>query len=165
MYVTHTIELPPSASSSAREELQFLPPSKLNVENVSKTFKSRTGPVQALDNVSLQVGEGEFVCLVGPSGCGKSTLLNIIAGLEKPDTGTVIADGEPVSGAGARPHGDVPGGRPLPLAGRDRQCPLRPEAEAAISRARSAWRWRAITSSWWASSASHARISTSFPAA
>ena len=100
MYVTHTFELPPSASSSVREELQFLPPSKLNVESVSKTFKSRTGPVHALDKVSMQVGEGEFVCLVGASGCGKSTLLNIIAGLEKPDSGTVVADGLRVVGPG-----------------------------------------------------------------
>jgi NitT/TauT family transport system ATP-binding protein len=100
MYVTHTFELPASTSTTVREELQFLPPSKLNIENVSKTFKTRTGPVQALDQVSLQVGEGEFVCLVGASGCGKSTLLNIIAGLEKPDSGTVTADGLRVSGPG-----------------------------------------------------------------
>jgi len=100
MYFTQTIELPPATSTSVREELQFLPPSKLNIENVSKTFKTRTGPVQALDNVSLQVGEGEFVCLVGASGCGKSTLLNIIAGLEKPDSGTVTADGLRVIGPG-----------------------------------------------------------------
>ncbi len=104
MYFTHTIQLPRTAevdpSSSVREELRFLPPSKLTVENVSKSFKSRTGPVQALDRVSLQVGEGEFVCLVGASGCGKSTLLNIIAGLEKPDDGTVKADGDRVTGPG-----------------------------------------------------------------
>jgi NitT/TauT family transport system ATP-binding protein len=56
--------------------------------------------VQALDDVSLAVGEAEFVCLVGASGCGKSTLLNIIAGLEKPDSGTVLADGKPVTGPG-----------------------------------------------------------------
>ncbi|HKP92638.1 MAG TPA: ABC transporter ATP-binding protein, partial [Chthoniobacterales bacterium] len=93
MYFTQTFELPRSASSSVRDELQFIPPSKLNVEKVSKTFKTRSGPVQALDRVSLQVNEGEFVCLVGASGCGKSTLLNIIAGLEKPDDGTVTADG------------------------------------------------------------------------
>jgi NitT/TauT family transport system ATP-binding protein len=93
MYYTQTIELPAVANEHVREELQFLPPSKLSIEKVSKTFKTRTGPVQALDQVSLQVGEGEFVCLVGASGCGKSTLLNIIAGLEKPDNGTVTADG------------------------------------------------------------------------
>jgi NitT/TauT family transport system ATP-binding protein len=93
MYYTQTIELPAVASEHVREELQFLPSSKLSIEKVSKTFKTRTGPVQALDEVSLQVGEGEFVCLVGASGCGKSTLLNIIAGLEKPDSGTVTADG------------------------------------------------------------------------
>ena len=58
------------------------------------------GRVHALENVSLSVGEGEFVCLVGASGCGKSTLLNIIAGLEKPDSGTILADGKPVTGPG-----------------------------------------------------------------
>lgn len=100
MYFTQTFALPRSASPTVREELQVIPPSKLRVEAVSKTFKTRTGPVQALDRVSLRVQEGEFVCLVGASGCGKSTLLNIIAGLEKPDSGSVTADGVPVTAPG-----------------------------------------------------------------
>ena len=87
-------------ASSVTDELQVVPPSKLAIDNVSKSFKSATGIVQALDRVSMQVGEGEFVCLVGASGCGKTTLLNIIAGLEKPDNGTVMADGKPVSAPG-----------------------------------------------------------------
>ena len=86
--------------SSATEELQVVPPSKLAVENVSKSFKGGSGSVLALDKVSLNVAEGEFVCLVGASGCGKTTLLNMIAGLEKPDSGTVSADGKPVTGPG-----------------------------------------------------------------
>ena len=88
------------SGSSVSEELQVIPPSKLAIENVSKSFKTATGVVQALEGVSLQVGEGEFVCIVGASGCGKSTLLNIIAGLEKPDSGTVMADGKPVTAPG-----------------------------------------------------------------
>src|SRR5437773_7999850 len=86
--------------SSATEELQVIAPSKLAIENVSKNFRSRAGNVLALDRVSLNVAEAEFVCIVGASGCGKSTLLNIIAGLEKPDSGTVFADGKPVKGPG-----------------------------------------------------------------
>src|SRR5476649_264363 len=82
------------------EELQNVPPEKLVVEGVSKWFRTRRATVHALDNVSLTIHEGEFVCLVGPSGCGKSTLLNIIAGLEKPDKGQVLADGKPVLGPG-----------------------------------------------------------------
>ncbi len=82
------------------EELQVIPPSKLSIESVSKSFKGTAGRVLALDRVSLSVEEGEFVCLVGASGCGKSTLLNIIAGLEKPDSGTVQVDGKPVTGPG-----------------------------------------------------------------
>jgi NitT/TauT family transport system ATP-binding protein len=87
-------------TSSASEELQVIAPSKLSIENVSKCFRTGTGDVLALDRINLQVGEGAFVCLVGPSGCGKTTLLNIIAGLEKPDSGRVLADGKPVTGPG-----------------------------------------------------------------
>src|SRR6516165_238909 len=86
--------------SSAAEELQVIAPSKLAIERVSKSFKGASGSVLALDKVSLNVAEGEFVCLVGASGCGKTTLLNMIAGLEKPDSGTVYADGKPVTGPG-----------------------------------------------------------------
>jgi len=77
-------------------------PSKLVLEQVSKWFRTSTLTVHALDDVTLRIAEGEFVCLVGPSGCGKSTLLNIIAGLERPDRGVVQADGQAIAGPG--PH-------------------------------------------------------------
>ena len=86
--------------SSVTEELEIIAPSKLSIENVSKSFKGASGPVLALDRVSLNVAEGEFVCLVGASGCGKTTMLNIIAGLEKPDSGRVLANGKPVTSPG-----------------------------------------------------------------
>lgn len=73
---------------------------KLVVEDVSKRFTSQRATVQALDNVSLTVAEGEFVCLIGPSGCGKSTLLDIMAGLTVADSGRVLADGRLVQGPG-----------------------------------------------------------------
>ena len=85
---------------SLADELQAVAPAKLAVNGVSKSFASSAGKVQALDRVSMQVGEGEFLCLVGASGCGKSTLLNIIAGLEKPDSGQILSDGDPISGPG-----------------------------------------------------------------
>jgi NitT/TauT family transport system ATP-binding protein len=87
-------------TGSVIDELQLVPPSKLAIEDVSKIFRTATGEVLALDRVSLQVNEAEFVCLVGPSGCGKTTLLNIIAGLEKPDSGRVLADGKPITSPG-----------------------------------------------------------------
>jgi NitT/TauT family transport system ATP-binding protein len=87
-------------TGSVSEELELVAPSKLSIDNVSKSFRTATGPVLALDRVSLNVNEGEFVCLVGPSGCGKTTLLNIIAGLDSPDSGTVLTDGKPVIGPG-----------------------------------------------------------------
>jgi NitT/TauT family transport system ATP-binding protein len=83
-----------------KEELYFVPPAKLRIDEVSKSFTTRSGTVQALDRISLQINEGDFICLVGPSGCGKSTLLNIIAGLEKPDSGQTLMDGKPVTQPG-----------------------------------------------------------------
>jgi NitT/TauT family transport system ATP-binding protein len=75
-------------------------PAKLAIKDVSKSFRTGARLVHALDRISLEVGEGEFVCLLGPSGCGKSTLLNIIAGLEKSDEGSLFADGQPIGGPG-----------------------------------------------------------------
>jgi NitT/TauT family transport system ATP-binding protein len=75
-------------------------PGKLAVEGVSKWFRTRRAIVHALDDITLHMEGGEFVCLVGPSGCGKSTLLDIVAGLTKPDQGQVLADGQPVIGPG-----------------------------------------------------------------
>ena len=68
-------------------------PPYLQVRNVSKSF----GKVGALDAVSLDVREGEFLFLLGPSGCGKTTLLRIIAGLEEPTAGRVIQAGVDVT--------------------------------------------------------------------
>ena len=74
---------------------------RLSLRNVSKTFQSpKTGEVGALENISLDVKNGEFLTLVGPSGCGKSTLLNVIAGFEKPDRGEVYVDDRLVTGPG-----------------------------------------------------------------
>ena len=81
-------------------EAKTLPPAKLAIKGVSKWFRTGRADVQALDNINLVVGEGEFVCLVGPSGCGKSTLLDVIAGLTRPDQGRVLADDQVVAGPG-----------------------------------------------------------------
>ncbi len=67
--------------------------SEVALAGVTKTF----GSVRALDGVSLDVAEGELVCLLGPSGCGKTTLLRIVAGLEKPDAGAVLIGGVDVT--------------------------------------------------------------------
>jgi NitT/TauT family transport system ATP-binding protein len=72
----------------------------LKIEGVSKIFPGRSGAVEALRPVDVDIAAGEFVCLLGPSGCGKSTLLSIIAGLEAPSGGGVLADGKEVRGPG-----------------------------------------------------------------
>ncbi|MCU0521694.1 MAG: ABC transporter ATP-binding protein [Anaerolineae bacterium] len=65
----------------------------LEIHSLSARFVSHLGELDALDNVSLSVQQGEFICLVGPSGCGKSTLLRIVAGLIPPTVGTVALRG------------------------------------------------------------------------
>jgi NitT/TauT family transport system ATP-binding protein len=74
---------------------------KVSLRRVGKSYVQRSGEVvEAVDDVTLDIGQGEFVCLIGPSGCGKSTLLNLIAGLDRPDTGEVLVDRRPVEGPG-----------------------------------------------------------------
>lgn len=73
-------------------------PMKIAAESITKWFESDQGRVVALDNVSLYAAPGEFVSIIGPSGCGKSTLFAILAGLERPTTGSVVVDGVDVTG-------------------------------------------------------------------
>jgi NitT/TauT family transport system ATP-binding protein len=73
-------------------------------DHVTCTFAAREGsrPYTAVKDVTLSIGEGEFVSVVGPTGCGKSTLLNVAAGLLKPSGGTLRVFGEPLSGINRR---------------------------------------------------------------
>lgn len=73
---------------------------KVKIDNVRKVYDTRNGEMIALNGVSLDIMENEFICVVGPSGCGKSTLLNIIAGLLEPSSGAVYCDGKEVKGTG-----------------------------------------------------------------
>ncbi|MBF6570741.1 MAG: ABC transporter ATP-binding protein [Candidatus Binataceae bacterium] len=73
---------------------------KIEIRNVSMVFGDDTDqPTLVLDDVSLQVRDGEFVTVVGPSGCGKSTLLNLLSGLIAPTSGHLFLDGKEVVGA------------------------------------------------------------------
>lgn len=73
---------------------------KLQARNITKHFDHNGTSVLALDGVNLDVEEGDFICIVGPSGCGKSTFLNIIAGLERPDSGEILLNGRSISSPG-----------------------------------------------------------------
>jgi putative ABC transport system ATP-binding protein len=66
----------------------------LETKSIVKTYPGETGPIQAVDDVSLQVTAGEFVALVGPSGSGKTTMLSILAALLQPTSGQVLLDGQ-----------------------------------------------------------------------
>ena len=67
---------------------------KLQLQEISITFEHQ----KVLNNLSLDICEGEFVALIGPSGCGKSTLLNILAGVLAPESGKILVDDSPISG-------------------------------------------------------------------
>jgi len=73
----------------------------LEVNRLYKQFKTRQGPLLALEDINLHVETGEFVCVVGASGSGKSTLLRLVAGLDMPTAGDITVDGASVNGPGA----------------------------------------------------------------
>jgi len=69
---------------------------KLRLEGIKKSFTRNGTPLEVLKEISLEVEESEFVCMIGPSGCGKSTLFNIISGLTPSDEGQIYLDGHAV---------------------------------------------------------------------
>jgi NitT/TauT family transport system ATP-binding protein len=75
----------------------------IELAGVSRTFRTRSGDVEALHGIDLTVAEGEFLAVIGRSGCGKSTLLRLVAGLLPPTRGKVLIGGAPV----IRPRRDV----------------------------------------------------------
>src|SRR5437867_354394 len=85
----------PSMQAAQRQAIP-----KLSLKHISKNFHTKTGKFNAVQDINLEVAAGEFLCIVGPSGCGKTTVLNIIAGLEKPDSGEALFNGKPIQGPG-----------------------------------------------------------------
>lgn len=65
------------------------------IQSLKKTYQSDAGSIEVIDDLSLSLGEGNFLCLVGPSGCGKTTLLRMMCGLEQPSSGKVLIHGVP----------------------------------------------------------------------
>ena len=86
------------------DESPFPPANQKNSITLSGVFRSfansRGSFTPALQNIDLEIEQGEFVCIVGPSGCGKSTLLHLLAGLDRPTTGEIHVDGNIVQGPG-----------------------------------------------------------------
>ena len=74
----------------------------IEIKNINKSFDGRGKNLSVLEDINLTIDDGEFVCLLGPSGCGKTTLLRLIAGLDNPTSGEVVANGEVVE----KPSGD-----------------------------------------------------------
>ena len=133
------------------------------LDRVGVTYRTESGPVEALRDVGFGVGRGELLALVGPSGCGKSTLLRVVAGLRRPTHGAVEVDGRVVTG-------------PIPAVGMVFQAPvllrwrtvrdnvLLP-AELADSSAGAIASVRSTCSAWSASTASPTGCRASCPAA
>ncbi|MEP7064245.1 MAG: ABC transporter ATP-binding protein [Betaproteobacteria bacterium] len=88
----------PDIAAGARAATTAAPRPLLDVRNIVKRYTTPEGTITAVDDVSFGIAAGEFVSIIGPSGCGKSTLFNIVGGLIGDYTGSVVVDGEKISG-------------------------------------------------------------------
>jgi NitT/TauT family transport system ATP-binding protein len=69
-------------------------------KHVSLSFDTPKGKLRVVDDVSYDIHDGDFIAVIGPSGCGKTTMMSMLAGFQKPTTGEVLFDGNPVKGPG-----------------------------------------------------------------
>lgn len=74
--------------------------SKISASHIDKVYYTKKGSVKAIENVSVDINDNDFVCIVGPSGCGKSTLLRMFAGLDFPTKGEIIVNDKSITGPG-----------------------------------------------------------------
>src|SRR6266849_453889 len=77
-----------------------MPPAFVEIAQLGKTYDTPTGPAVIVRDFTLEVRQGEFICIVGHSGCGKSTVLSILMGLNLPTTGGVVIAGREIDGPG-----------------------------------------------------------------
>ena len=89
--------------TARRAGLKAAPAVKMAIRDASKFYQTRSGAVHALDHVSLDVREGEFLCILGPSGCGKTTLLWSMAGLHTLSSGDITLGHEKIT----KPHPEI----------------------------------------------------------
>jgi spermidine/putrescine transport system ATP-binding protein len=89
--------MPLDGAAPAEATFGMEEPTLIAAKGVTKRFDTGSGPIKALDDVSLDVRHNEFFTLLGPSGCGKSTLLRMLAGFEYPDTGKILLEGRPIT--------------------------------------------------------------------
>lgn len=80
---------------------------KISLRNVTKSFKTPTEEKTVLQNITLDIEDGEFVALLGPSGCGKSTILNLISGLDREYSGRIYIEGDLAVGGKTNEHPDI----------------------------------------------------------
>lgn len=105
MPITDQLKLPSYREQSREVALRFAEiaerPIVLKLRQLGREFDSTRGTLVAIDDVSFDVHQREFISVIGPSGCGKSTLIRVVAGLEEPSTGAVFIDDKPVREPGA----------------------------------------------------------------
>jgi NitT/TauT family transport system ATP-binding protein len=86
--------------ASAGGEAPAAKPALARLDHASVIFDTPNGPLKAVDDLSCDIHEGEFISLIGPSGCGKTTVMNMLAGFQTPTSGTVSFEGRPITGPG-----------------------------------------------------------------
>ncbi len=116
-------------------------------DRVSLEFDTPKGTLRVVEDVSYDINDGDFIAVIGPSGCGKTTMMSMLAGFQKPTTGKVLFDGSAGEGPRPRTRRHLSGVRRFPLADRQGQHRVRPEAQGqSCSASRSATRFANIIS-------------------
>jgi NitT/TauT family transport system ATP-binding protein len=94
------VSRPASSPSQQSDPLNVPKPVLARFDHVSLAFDTADGPLKVIDDITCNIYGGDFVSVIGPSGCGKSTLMNMLAGFQKPTTGTVMFEDRPILGPG-----------------------------------------------------------------